>query len=309
VENVEVTGVVDQLFEESRIISVAKPPWVNREHRGKLERLILQIGRGKGNFSELDGIRRSIGCIGNNRFFLRREPMDEERFKKLIHEFSKTSADELYLTNYDDLDLLIRLAAYASSLEIEDIYMVVRIEDMNKVPPMEGVNIVVEADYNDENLKRLEALDYMHSALLLMEQKDYEEILRRGVRFPFDVYIDIIYPRTLMGLKLNPIELRRIDNPTSIKYSPCLSGTLTIAADGYALICPLMRKFIVGDAKKEGIRALLRKTRLKNFWRLTKDMVEGCSKCPFKYVCHDCRALEYQATGDLFGLEYCPLEL
>lgn len=308
-ENVEAAGVVDQTFEESRIISIAKPPWANREHKGKLERLILQTGRGKGRFSELEGIRRSIGCIGNNRFFLRREPMGEERFRELIHEFSKTSADELYLTNYDDLGLLLRLAAYASSLGIENVYIVVRIEDLDKVSPIEGVNIIVEAEYSDENLKKLESIDYMHSALLLIDQEDYGELLRMGVSFPFNVYIDIIYPRTLMGLKLNPIELKRIENPTSIKYSPCLSGTLTVGADGYALVCPLMRNFIIGDAKKEGIRSLSRKTRLKKFWKFTKNNVEGCSKCPFKYVCHDCRALEYQVTGDLFGLEYCPLEL
>jgi len=60
-------------------------------------------------------------------------------------------------------------------------------------------------------------------------------------------------------------------------------------------------------AKTTGIKGILRKKRLKEFWRMTKDRIEACSACPFRYICHDCRALEYQATGEIDGLEYCPI--
>ncbi|AIF70405.1 hypothetical protein PAP_10170 [Palaeococcus pacificus DY20341] len=301
--------MVDSTLVEGRFISIAKPPWTNREHNGKLERLIIQLGKGKGKYSEIDGIRRSIGCIGNNSFILRREPLSEERIKELIYEFSFTRGDELYLTNYDDVEMLVRVADYAGKLGIENVYMIVRIEDMEGISPIEGVKIIVEAEYNEENLKKLEKLSFIDGVLLIMTQEDYLEFMKHGTSFRTDIYLDIIYPPSLRSFKINSIELKRIRNPTANKYHPCLSGTLVISADGYALVCPLLRNFIIGDAKREGIKKLVRKTRLRNFWKLKKDKIEGCSLCPFKYICHDCRALEYQASGDPFGIEYCQLEI
>lgn len=289
----------------SNFRSVGKPPWAENTHKGKLERLILQLGAGKGEFSEINGIPRSIGCIGNNRFILRREKLSMDRKKQLIKEFYIKGGEELYLTNYDEIDELIELAEYAGGLGIGKVHAVVRIEDAEKMRPIDGVRIVVEMRNSPENWEKLNSLGFADGILLIVEADEYPV---QDVPFDGDVYIDVIYPPSLRGVNFNILSLRRVNSGSTQRYHPCLGGTLAITADGYALPCPLLRNFVVGDAKKEGISKLAKKTRLKNMWKITKDGIEPCSACPFKYVCHDCRALEFQASGDPYGVEYCPLE-
>ncbi len=290
------------------IAAVGKPPWSYIKHSGKLERLIIQLGSGKGKFSEIEGIPRSIGCIGNNRFILRREPLSVERVQELIREFGSKRGKELYLTNYDSVGYLIRMANYAASIGIPEVYAVVRINDMDKVTPVEDVRIIAELEYSKANLRKLEDYSWAYGALVISTYQQYMELEKTDVNFPGEVYVDILYPGSLRKIDFNIIELKRTLSPSNSKYHDCLAGTLAITADGYALPCPLLRNFVVADAKKLNLKNILRKKRLKNFWKLTKDKIATCSSCPFKYICHDCRALEYQASGDPLGMEFCIMD-
>ncbi|CAD5245280.1 SPASM domain-containing protein [Thermococcus camini] len=290
-----------------RVTSVAKPPWSNRSHNGRLERLILQLGAGRGKFSEPTGIPRSIGCIGNNSFILRRDPLSVERVRELIREFLEAGGSELWLTNYDSVGYLLSMAAYAVEIGVPEVYAVVLLDDLDEVKPVDGVRFIAELEYSEENIQRLEAHSWLHGALVMVKGSDLDELRGLKTTFPGEIYVDVLYPGSARKLDFNVIELRRILNPTTERYHDCLAGTLAITADGYALPCPLLRNNVVADAKEVGIKTVLRKRRLKEFWRMTKDKIEACSTCPFKYICHDCRALEYQATGEIDGIEYCQI--
>lgn len=291
----------------TNIVAVAKPPWANRVHSGRLERMILQLGAGKGMFSEVSGIPRSIGCIGNNRFILRREPMSVERVKELIKEFKELNGDELWLTNYDSVDYLMSIAMYAVEIGVPQVYAVVLMEDVDKIEPLDGLNVIVELEYSAENIEKLEELDWVHGALLLVRGSELQDVMDLRLNFRGEVYIDVLFPGSARALDFNVIEARRIFNPSVEMYHDCLAGTLAVTADGYALPCPLLRNYVVADMKETGIKGVLRKKRLKAFWKKTKEEIGDCSQCPFKYICHDCRALEYQATGEIDGVEYCPM--
>ena len=287
------------------VVSVSKPPWSNNEHSGRLERLIVQLGAGKGEFSEAMGIPRSIGCIGNNRFILHREPLSVERLHEIIFEFSKMGGKELWLTNYDNVEYLMAMASYALELEIPAVYAVLRLEDVEKVSPIEGAHFIAEFRYSPEKFEELEGNTWLYGALIMATAAQYEDILNIRTSFAGEVYIDVLYPGSLRKVDFNLLELKRTLNFSDDKYHDCLAGTVALTADGYFLPCPLLRKYVVADAKEEGLRGALRKKRLKSFWKLTRDSFDGCRRCPFKYLCHDCRALEYQATGEIDGVEYC----
>jgi len=296
-----------QVNQSQPVLSIAKPPWSNKSHTGKLERLILQLGAGKGKFSEVEGIPRSIGCIGNNRFILRREPMSVERMKGIILEFRKLGGKELWLTNYDNVETLLALAVFASELEFSDVYAVILMEDLDKVTPVEGVKFIAELTYPEHTLEELSRYPWLHGALVTVSPDDLRADLFSG--FGGEVYVDVLFPSSRRFLNFNVIELRRIYNPSVEKYHDCLSGTVAVTAEGYVLPCPLIRNYVVGDLTRMTLKEAVRKKRLRAFWRMTKDSIDTCSKCPFKYLCHDCRALEYQATGEIDGLEYCPMLL
>ncbi|ACJ17109.1 Conserved hypothetical protein [Thermococcus onnurineus NA1] len=289
----------------TNIVSVGKPPWSSQSHSGELERLIIQLGAGSGRFSEITGIPRSIGCIGNNSFLLRREPLSPERVREIIKDFMDIGGKELWLTNYDRIEYLTSIAAYAVEIGVPEVYAVVKLEDLESVHPVEGVRFIAELEYSKENIQKLGAQDWLHGALVMATAKQYDELKGLKISFRGEIYVDILYPGSARKLDFNVIEMKRVLNQSAETYHDCLAGTLAITAEGYALPCPLLRNYIVADVKEVGLRKALRKKRLKEFWKMTKDKIEACSTCPFKYICHDCRALEYQATGEIKGIEYC----
>ena len=289
------------------IVSIGKPPWSNRVHHGRLERLILHLGAGKGRFSEVTGIPRSIGCIGNNSFILRRTPLSPERVREIIGEFKDAGGTELWLTNYDNVDYLVSIAMYSLEIGVPEVYAVVRLEDVDSIKPIEGVRFIAELEYSPENIQRLEAHSWLHGALLMIKGSNLDELRGLKTTFPGEIYVDVLFPGSARRLDFNVIEVRRILNPSVEHYHDCLAGTLAVTAEGYALPCPLLRNYVVGDLTETSLKRVLRKKRLKSFWKMTKDNIGPCKTCPFKYICHDCRALEYQATGDVEGLEYCPM--
>jgi len=308
----EVVRIGDRAIEGvnwgTRLI-LGKPPWSNTPHSGKAERLILQLGAGKGKFSEIQGIPRSIGCIGNNRFVLRREKLSRDEIERILLDFRRMNGKELWLTNYDDVDELLWAAKRAVEIGFERVNAVVLKEDLKKVKPVPGVRFIAELEYSREEVVRTVGIEWVSGILVMVGQDKLNDAMGFLPRVGGDVeiYIDVLYPKSARFLSFNVIELRRIMNPTVEKYNDCLAGTIAVSGDGYVTPCPLLRNYVVQDAKEKGLKGVLRKKRLKSFWTLTKDKIETCSGCPFRYVCHDCRALEYQATGEIEGIEYCPI--
>jgi len=293
-------------------VFVGKPPWSELPHAGTLERLILQLGAGKGKFNELYGIPRSIGCIGNNQFILRREKLKENEIEKILREFKSMGGTEVWITNYDSPEELNRVARIAFKVGIEEIKAVFLYEDAEMIEPIDGIEYIAELEYDPDAIISAAMKLWIRGVLVIVTPEELKEagdfIQKVKGDDDFNVYIDVLYPKSLRHVNFNIIELKRIANPTSAKYHDCLAGTVAVTADGFVLPCPLLRNTIIGDLREKSFKWIVGKSKkLREFWSMTKDKIEGCSTCPFRYVCHDCRALEYQASGDIRGIEYCPM--
>ena len=293
-------------------IVVGKPPWSETPHAGSVERLILQLGAGRGRFNELYGIPRSIGCIGNNRFVLRRKKLGREEIEKILRDFKSMGGTEVWITNYDSPEELNEAVEMAFKVGIEEIRAVFLFEDAEKIRPLDGVEYIAELEYDPEAIISAAMRLWIRGILVMVtpdkvnEAKEFIQKVKGDG--DFKAYVDVLYPRSLRHLDFNTIELRKINNPTTSKYHDCLAGTVAVSADGFVLPCPLLRNLVVGDVREKSFKWIVgRSKKLREFWTMTKDKVDGCSTCPLRYICHDCRALEYQASGDLRGIEYCPL--
>jgi len=92
------------------------------------------------------------------------------------------------------------------------------------------------------------------------------------------------------------------------KYHNCYGHQLGITAEGDILPCIMSRKLVLGNVRKNDIVSILKDSDYEQYQKLTKDEIDKCKQCSYRYGCFDCRALEMSATDYLKGLEYCNLK-
>ncbi|OGP54123.1 MAG: hypothetical protein A2Y65_12800 [Deltaproteobacteria bacterium RBG_13_52_11] len=85
------------------------------------------------------------------------------------------------------------------------------------------------------------------------------------------------------------------------RNNSCWAGKVAVTATGEVIPCIFARDLVIGNCLEKGLAAVLHGNRLKGFWGLTKDQVEVCQDCEYRYACHDCRPLAYAQGGDLYA--------
>ncbi|MEG1485622.1 MAG: SPASM domain-containing protein, partial [Bacteroidales bacterium] len=73
-------------------------------------------------------------------------------------------------------------------------------------------------------------------------------------------------------------------------YNNCLNSKISISTKGSIKNCPSMQHEY-GNIYSDDLLQVLKNTDLQSFWTITKDNVEICKDCEFRYVCLDCRAI------------------
>ncbi len=75
----------------------------------------------------------------------------------------------------------------------------------------------------------------------------------------------------------------------SLNFNSCLNKKISIDVEGEIKNCPSMTKSY-GNIKKIKLEEALLNKDFKKFWNITKDQINDCKNCEFRYVCTDCRA-------------------
>jgi len=86
----------------------------------------------------------------------------------------------------------------------------------------------------------------------------------------------------------------------------CWRGNITIAPSGDVLPCPSGRNLVLGNVKRQSLRDIVLSDGLKRIWGLTKDKIETCKDCEYRYACFDCRARAESLTGKPTDCWYNP---
>ena len=69
----------------------------------------------------------------------------------------------------------------------------------------------------------------------------------------------------------------------------CFVDRVCVSANGNVIPCIMKRDAILGSLKKKSLRQILRSKEGQKFVRLSKDRIEVCKDCEYRYVCFDCR--------------------
>lgn len=75
----------------------------------------------------------------------------------------------------------------------------------------------------------------------------------------------------------------------SLHHNSCLNRKISIDADGNIKNCPSMSESF-GNIKDTTLIEALEKPGFRKYWNISKDQIEVCRDCEFRYICTDCRA-------------------
>ena len=74
----------------------------------------------------------------------------------------------------------------------------------------------------------------------------------------------------------------------SMTYNSCLNCKLSIDSNGDIKNCPSMSKSF-GKINDKNLHEITQAPNFKKYWNITKDSIEVCKDCEFRYICTDCR--------------------
>lgn len=74
-------------------------------------------------------------------------------------------------------------------------------------------------------------------------------------------------------------------------FHSCLAGKLAITSDGDVIPCIFARNQACGNILEKSLKSIVHGEALQQCWRTTKDKVEKCKDCEYRYACGDCRPL------------------
>lgn len=72
-------------------------------------------------------------------------------------------------------------------------------------------------------------------------------------------------------------------------HNSCLNRKISIDTEGNIKNCPSMSQSF-GNIRDTTLQQALEHPDFKKYWNVTKDQIEVCKDCEFRYICTDCRA-------------------
>lgn len=88
----------------------------------------------------------------------------------------------------------------------------------------------------------------------------------------------------------------------AINHNSCLHKKIAIDKEGNIRNCPLMPEDF-GNIKDTTLEEAITKPSFKKYWNTTKDQIEVCKDCEFRYICSDCRAYTERTHTNEEGLD------
>ncbi|WHF51919.1 grasp-with-spasm system SPASM domain peptide maturase [Chryseobacterium gotjawalense] len=88
----------------------------------------------------------------------------------------------------------------------------------------------------------------------------------------------------------------------AINHNSCLHKKIGIDIEGNIKNCPAMPQSF-GNIKDTTLEEALKHKDFKKYWNLTKDNIEVCKDCEFRYICTDCRAYTERTHENKEGLD------
>lgn len=165
--------------------------------------------------------------------------------------------------------------------------------------------ISVVAKYDDE------LLEYIKENYHSISNKFLQFILHSSNKDDFYtldyVHITTIKSTIEIPLSCGLIDLKNINLDRGFyleakQYNSCLNKKISIDKEGNIKNCPSMPQSF-GNIRDTTLENARNHPEFRKYWNLTKDHIEVCRDCEFRYICTDCRAYTEQTSTSNKGLD------
>jgi radical SAM protein with 4Fe4S-binding SPASM domain len=279
----------------------------------KLYRAFLEINNSCNNdcwYCGFHGIKRSLSCMGCNKWDENGINLTPERWKDVIDELRDLECKNIFITGGDltlEWDKTMDIIDYANG-KFTNISVTINQRNLSEnilKDIGDKANLVVQTD----DLNSIKDMHSNFTYLLVIKPENLEESIIDSENIMVDFVIEKDNLEHILPL------ISKSDIPSvnvyqflnNLEYHPCIGNTLTVCHNGDIISCPTMRNYIFGNVSDVGLYTIFKDKmeKIDEFWKLNLDKIEKCTNCEYRYACPDCRSLEESITGKLNGKTLC----
>jgi len=85
-------------------------------------------------------------------------------------------------------------------------------------------------------------------------------------------------------------------------YHSCLAGKIAVTTTGDIIPCIFARNQVCGNIRNHSLAEILSGQPLIQCWHTTKDCINKCKDCEYRYACSDCRPLAQGSSPEKYWL-------
>jgi len=204
---------------------------------------------------------------------------------------------------FNDLDELgcqfVQIRSFSDLLKLEDLY---RVLSSSHHKSIQSVELLLKYNAGTPDEAYIELVEKqpiisnltIHSspeARILMVDYGCDEDSGRYIKKQIHLVSQFIDSQIHCGI----ITVKALNAPSPDNFfetrlhNGCLNRKVSIDAFGEIKNCPSMSKSY-GNIRNTSLNLAINSDGFKDKWRITKDQIEICKDCEFRYVCSDCRA-------------------
>ena len=214
-------------------------------------------------------------------------------FENKIHNYSKI------LSELDKLNCSYIQFRYFKSTTFEDIYTIAKFISDNCLS-MTGTEFIIP--YNDKLfiesrlVQLLNEFPRIHSLTFYNAPSNVTKgIKRNNMGYIYYSSDTVINEKSCGIIKPNFFSNHIKLISESQKFNSCLNRKIAIDRNGDIKNCPSMTEDF-GNIEAKTLTEAIKHKDFKKYWNISKDDIEICKDCEFRYICTDCRA--YVETPD-----------
>lgn len=84
-------------------------------------------------------------------------------------------------------------------------------------------------------------------------------------------------------------------------WNPCWGFKVAVKNDGDVIPCIRAREEIAGNIRDTSLRELIIHGKMMKYWEISKERIDGCKECEFRFACEDCRVLAKALGGTIYS--------